>query len=170
MAGLRAAVLVQSHWRRFHVHRDLTDLEQSLAAVADKANLELEMRTRELERTKEQRRAECDEEERRAREEEGAASGDLLERHRQIMDAIEEEISNMKNEIHTMLDKKVDMSQDVITNLKNEMNAVLDTKVHMKDIIELMNEINAELDTKLSDVRNALMTHDSSFKDASLTL
>ena len=32
--------------------------EQSLAAVADKANLELEMRTRELERTKEQRRAE----------------------------------------------------------------------------------------------------------------
>ena len=32
-ADLRAAVLVQSHWRRFHVHRDLTDLEQSLAAV-----------------------------------------------------------------------------------------------------------------------------------------
>ena len=87
-----------------------------------------------------------------------------------MVDAIEEEIFNLKNEIHMMLDTKVDMIQDVITNLKNEMNAVLDTKVHMKDIIELKNEINAELDTKLSDVRNALMTHDSSLKDAPLTL
>ena len=95
--------------------------------MADKANLELEMRTRELERTKEQRRAECDEEERRAREEEGAASGDLLERHRQIMDAIEEEIrleqsnSEKKRKVYEMeqrgfFDRHEDLQKQVIAD------------------------------------------------------
>jgi hypothetical protein len=101
--------------------------EQGLASVADKANFELEMRTRELERTKDARRAECDDEERRAREEEGAASGELLEHHRQIMDAIEEEIrleqssSEKKRRVYEMeqrgfFDRHEDLLKQVIAD------------------------------------------------------
>ena len=65
---------------------------KSQAGVADKANHQLELRTRELERTKDARRAECDAEEKQAREEEGAASNELLSKHREILEALEDEI------------------------------------------------------------------------------
>lgn len=78
--------------RRDAVRATNDSFEKELAEKADKAQADLELRMRELERERLSRRAQCDEEERRAREEEGAASTKMLQRHRELIDEIDEEI------------------------------------------------------------------------------
>ena len=56
--------------------------EAKLQKLADEANRKLELRTRELERTKDLRREECDAAEKKERDEEGAASSATLAKHR----------------------------------------------------------------------------------------
>ena len=64
--------------------------EAKMAQEADKINLEIEMRTRELQRNKEEKRQEFEEEEARAREEEGAVSTEMITAHSKELDDMED--------------------------------------------------------------------------------
>lgn len=80
--------------------RDRTDVlkartekfEKELADSADAAQADLDLRLRELERERETRRAQCDDEERQAREEHGAVPAKVLEAHARLIDDIDHEI------------------------------------------------------------------------------
>merc|ERR1711939_903733 len=74
------------------IEADFQVFEQEKQATIDEANRKLELRTRELERTKDLRREECDAAEKKERDEEGAASSATLAKHRDILDSIDQEI------------------------------------------------------------------------------
>ena len=59
----------------------------------------MELRTRELERTKDLRREECDAAEKKERDEEGAASSATLAKHRDILDSIDQEIEGAREAV-----------------------------------------------------------------------
>merc|ERR1711977_91607 len=65
--------------------------EAKLQKLADEANRKLELRTRELERTKDLRKKE--------RDEEGAASSATLAKHRDILDSIDQEIEGAREAV-----------------------------------------------------------------------
>ena len=73
--------------------------EAKLQKLADEANRKLELRTRELERTKDLRREECDAAEKKERDEEGAASSATLAKHRDILDSIDQEIEGAREAV-----------------------------------------------------------------------
>jgi hypothetical protein len=66
------------------------EFEAQQAAESDRTRLEAEFRTRELLRTKEEKRNEFEAAEQRAREEDGAASTELLESNRKALEAVDE--------------------------------------------------------------------------------
>ena len=66
------------------------EFEAQQAAESDRTRLEAEFRTRELLRTKEEKRAQFEADEARAREEDGAASTELLEGNRKALEAVDE--------------------------------------------------------------------------------
>lgn len=66
--------------------------EADMAKNEDRLNAAVETRTRELQRSKDNKREEFDEIERKAREEKGAASTKMIEEHRRIMQEMDEVI------------------------------------------------------------------------------
>merc|ERR1712118_80405 len=97
--------------------------EAKLQKLADEANRKLELRTRELERTKDLRREECDAAEKKERDEEGTASSATLAKHRDILDSIDQEIEGARRgffdrheslQIQVIADRRI----SAITNIR----------------------------------------------------
>jgi len=76
------------------VDKDRHDFEQKMAEASDRVQIEVELRTRELNRLKEERKRDNEEAEQKAREEEGAVSSEMMEKHRNSIIEIEELIDN----------------------------------------------------------------------------
>lgn len=72
------------------------EFEGKMAQAADAANLEVEMRTRELQRNKDERRKELEAEEAKAKEEDGAASTEMMEKHRRVLEDMDGQIRQMQ--------------------------------------------------------------------------
>jgi len=76
------------------VDKDRHNFEQKMAEASDRVQIEVELRTRELNRLKEERKKDNEEAEQKAREEEGAVSSEMMEKHRNSIIEIEELIDN----------------------------------------------------------------------------
>jgi len=76
------------------VDKDRHDFEQKMAEASDRVQIEVELRTRELNRLKEERKGDNEEAEQRAREEDGAVSSEMMEKHRNSIIEIEELVDN----------------------------------------------------------------------------
>jgi len=98
---------IEADFQRFEAETRVTidearyAFEERLRKLSEGADRTLEIRTRELERTKEVRRGECDAAEQRERDEEGAASAATLATHREILESLDDEIRSLRGAVET---------------------------------------------------------------------
>ena len=98
---------IEADFQRFEAETRVTidearyAFEERLRKLSEGADRTLEIRTRELERTKEVRRGECDAAEQRERDEEGAASAATLATHREILESLDDEIRSLREAVET---------------------------------------------------------------------
>lgn len=78
--------------RREEIDRKRREFDADVAKSTDRMNAAIETRSRELQKSKEDKREEFEEIERKAREEEGAASTKMIEEHRRRLQEMEENI------------------------------------------------------------------------------
>ena len=113
--------------RRDELNAERSAFEAKMAESADRANMEIELRTRELERAKEEKRKDFEEAEREEKEEKGAQSTELIEKNRKEMEGIDEYIRNtqqeaedkragFENEQRNFFDRQEALREQVITD------------------------------------------------------
>merc|ERR1711964_261864 len=76
--------------KREEIEKNRREFEAKIAADQDRLTGEIEVRTRELQRNKEDKRQEFEDIERKAREEEGAASTSMIDEHRKELDNMDD--------------------------------------------------------------------------------
>jgi len=119
------------------IDADRKQFEQKMAEASDRVQIEVELRTRELNRLKEEKREENEEVERAAREEEGAISSEMMEAHRNSIVEIEELISNEQTRAE-MAHAKVEKEERAIFDRKEQLmiQSITDRRIMAADNVQ----------------------------------
>mmetsp|Transcript_751 Transcript_751/g.1598 ORF Transcript_751/g.1598 Transcript_751/m.1598 type:complete len:1761 (+) Transcript_751:28-5310(+) len=116
---------------------DRRQFEQKMAEAADRVQIEVELRTRELNRLKEERKKENDITEQTAREEEGAVSSEMMEAHRNSIIEIEELIANEQTRAE-MAHAKVEAAERAVYDRKEQLavQTITDRRIMAADNVQ----------------------------------
>ncbi|GMH75260.1 hypothetical protein TL16_g06700 [Triparma laevis f. inornata] len=124
--------------------------EQKMAEASDRVQIEVELRTRELNRLKEERKKENEIVEQTAREEEGAVSSEMMEAHRNSIIELEEAIANEQTRAE-MAHSKVEQAERAVYDRKEQLavQSITDRRIMAADNVqriqrETMSKIKSE--------------------------
>lgn len=124
--------------------------EQKMAEAADRVQIEVELRTRELNRLMEERKADNEAAEKLAREEEGAVSSEMMEAHRNSIIELEELIANESTRAE-MAHSKTEQAERAVFDRKEllSIQTVTDRRILAADNVqrikrETMSKIKAD--------------------------
>jgi hypothetical protein len=132
------------------IDEDRRAFEQKMAEAADRVQIEVELRTRELNRLMEERKGDNEAAEKLAREEEGAVSSEMMEAHRNSIIELEELIANESTRAE-MAHSKTEQAERAVFDRKELLmiQTVTDRRILAADNVqrikrETMSKIKAD--------------------------